>query len=198
MVAAFALVALFAVLLGRMMVASPIATADRALADFFITSREAALLAFFSWFTLFGEWYSVAVISALTALLLWRWKKYTYILPLFVALAGNEFVVEVAKILVHRARPIGGAILKNGFSFPSGHAALAGALYGFLAYALCRETSSRGRKIFIITGSALLTILMGLSRVYLGVHYVSDVIGGYGIGLSTAGIAAWVSARSNS
>ena len=68
------------------------------------------------------------------------------------------------------------------YSFPSGHAMQSFISYGLLAYYLVVRTPARPRKLLIITATTLLIALIGLSRMYLGVHYLSDVIAGYAAG----------------
>jgi len=72
--------------------------------------------------------------------------------------------------------------LEKSFSFPSGHATIAVALFGFLSYIIIREYQSWRVKVNIFFTTLLLIILIGFSRIYLGVHYVSDVWEGYLLG----------------
>jgi len=88
----------------------------------------------------------------------------------------------LGKIVFHRPRPEFPVYVETSFSFPSGHATIAIALYGFLAYILIQEVHSWKKKVNIFFGAILLAILIGLSRLYLGVHYVSDILGGYLLG----------------
>jgi undecaprenyl-diphosphatase len=94
----------------------------------------------------------------------------------------------VLKILFHRARPdIHRIIQASGYSFPSGHSMSAFTLYGITAYFLWKHLRSFWIRIFVILVVILLVLMIGISRVYLGVHYPSDVIGGYLVS------AAWLS-----
>ena len=72
--------------------------------------------------------------------------------------------------------------LEKSFSFPSGHATIAVAFYGFIIYFLIKNVKSWNRKINIFFTGFILIILIGFSRLYLGVHFVSDVWAGYLIG----------------
>jgi undecaprenyl-diphosphatase len=86
------------------------------------------------------------------------------------------------KDLVRRARPDGliPAIRETGFSFPSGHATGSMAFYGFTAFILCRLYPRYAKAVVTIAAVIILTI--GMSRLYLGVHFPSDVVGGYLVG----------------
>jgi len=100
---------------------------------------------------------------------------------LLVSAAGGQGVVYGLKALFHRARPEA-TFASLGYSFPSGHAFAAVTLYGMLAYWLMQRAEPSHR-IWIGSGAALLILLIGFSRVFLGVHYLSDVAAGFAAGL---------------
>ena len=85
------------------------------------------------------------------------------------------------KNLISRARPDLLAYPATGFAFPSGHATRAVAFYGFLLFILWPRLTSMWKKIALII-TALIILGIGFSRLYLGVHYLSDVVAGYLIG----------------
>jgi undecaprenyl-diphosphatase len=90
-------------------------------------------------------------------------------------------VLDVAlKLAFHRPRPVAffGAT-PNSYSFPSGHALGSLCFYGILAAILASLARGRGTKLCIWIAAVLLAGMIGLSRIYLGVHYPSDVIAGY-------------------
>ena len=135
------------------------------------------------WITSLGNWKFVVATALLVAGLFWLYKKPHLILPFWATLAGTEITVEILKILIRRPRPIGAEFLERSFSFPSGHAAIAVALYGFIAFALARRKKNHTIKGVILMAAFLIMLLVGLSRIYLGVHYPTDVAAGYLIGL---------------
>jgi membrane-associated phospholipid phosphatase len=96
---------------------------------------------------------------------------------------GAQLLNDVLKELFHRTRPapVGGFIEAQQFSFPSGHAMVSAAFYFVLAYLVWRLV--RGwRRAMLVGGLIALVLLIGLARLYLGVHYLSDVIAGYIVG----------------
>lgn len=103
------------------------------------------------------------------------------------AIGVADMLAEVLKLALHRQRP--GAFYGGfeQFSFPSGHATMSVVLYGFLAFLLCRGARPGLRKV-VIALTATLIGLIALSRLYLGVHWLSDVLGGASFGV------AWIAA----
>ncbi|MFF3023739.1 phosphatase PAP2 family protein [Gottfriedia sp. NPDC057948] len=112
-------------------------------------------------------------------------------LILFIAaLIGSNILCVLLKLFFHRARPDLHRLIEiSGYSFPSGHATNAMTVYGILTFILWRNIRTKsGRSLLIIT-SLIMILLIGISRIYLGVHFPSDVIAGYftgGFWISTA------------
>ncbi|MBI4812432.1 LssY C-terminal domain-containing protein [Candidatus Falkowbacteria bacterium] len=145
--------------------------------------RHLILIKAFLWITLLGK--SVIILSFMIAVsfLFWLWRKRAYMAPLWVAVGGASFLVFLGKIAFHRPRPLEALYFENTFSFPSGHAALATAFFGFLVYFGWRNVKKWKTKLNILFSGIAILILVGFSRLYLGVHYLSDVWGGYLLGL---------------
>jgi undecaprenyl-diphosphatase len=72
------------------------------------------------------------------------------------------------------------------YSFPSGHALVSLAVYGSIALVLARRLPTRGERVLLLAGTGALVLAIGFSRLYLGVHFLSDVLAGYAAG------AAWL------
>ncbi|HEY1242472.1 MAG TPA: phosphatase PAP2 family protein [Bryobacteraceae bacterium] len=100
---------------------------------------------------------------------------------LVIAACGSEALDQVLKLVFHRQRPepFFGYALPLSYSFPSGHSIASACFYGVVAAIVTVRMKSRWRKAAIWTVAALLALAVGFSRVYLGVHYPSDVIAGY-------------------
>lgn len=141
-----------------------------------------------------------AVVLILFALLilgyLWLNRAYAATLLIAIATAGGEALNMLLKELFIRARPeiTSHLVTVKTSSFPSGHA-MAASIFYLTMGALLTQTASRPReKAYLMGAAILLTLLTGLSRVYLGVHYPSDVLAGWSAGTAWA-ILCWLVAR---
>ena len=107
-----------------------------------------------------------------------HWRRAT--LWMLITLAGALVLDLTLKYAFHRTRPTPyfGPI-PHTYSFPSGHALFSFCFYGVLAGLLAGRIRSLPLRIFIWTSAAILVLAIGISRIYLGVHYPSDVLGGY-------------------
>lgn len=86
----------------------------------------------------------------------------------------------ILKNIFVRSRPLGVALIKEiGYSFPSGHSMTSLAYFGLFIYLIYCSNLSKKKKVFSISFLCFLIFLIGISRIYLGVHYASDVIGGF-------------------
>ena len=91
---------------------------------------------------------------------------------------------NILKIIFSRPRPIDMLIEENGYSFPSGHSMISMGFYGLLIYIIYINTNNKYIKWISIILCSILILLIGLSRIYLRVHYASDVLAGFLISLS--------------
>ena len=96
-----------------------------------------------------------------------------------------SLINTIIKHIFVRARPVGIKLIpQGGYSFPSGHSMIAVAFYGLLIYMIWKSKWKKVWKIFTTTLLSILILLIGITRIYLGVHFASDVIAGLAISLS--------------
>jgi undecaprenyl-diphosphatase len=114
----------------------------------------------------------------------------------FVAMAGGQFLSSVLKLGIDRPRPELVSHLAEVYtlSFPSGHAMMSAVTYLTLGALLARVVRGKPLKIYVLGIAVLATFLVGASRVYLGVHWPSDVLAGWCAGAAWA-MLCWLAAR---
>jgi len=110
-----------------------------------------------------------------------NWKK---LILLFSSVAGGALLNLVLKNIFQRSRPTipGAYMVETGFSFPSGHSMVSLIFYGVIAYLALSYIKSKKWKVFITVITLMICALIGFSRLYLGVHFLTDVLAGWAAG----------------
>jgi membrane protein DedA with SNARE-associated domain/membrane-associated phospholipid phosphatase len=121
--------------------------------------------------------------------LLYRQQAFEAV-ALWAGFATAEIAVQIIKAAVDRPRPVGGLVGADGWAYPSGHAAL-GVTYLAVAVVLARAGPVARRASIVAVGLAI-AVLIGVSRVYLNVHHLSDVVGGWALGLAAYSVCGTV------
>ena len=132
-------------------------------------------------FTFIGSTEFVIILSLLLVFFLYKVLQHRLEVVLFiVVLMGSGIINQLLKQFFHRVRPDFHRLIEiSGYSFPSGHAMNAFTVYVMISFLLWRHISSRLGRGVLIFFSTMMILAIGISRIYLGVHYPSDVIGGY-------------------
>jgi len=126
---------------------------------------------------------ALSIITLLIAVYL-LYKRYRNDALLLVGVMLGDFViVAILKRLIHSARPLNGILQETGFSFPSGHATAAVVFLGLLTYLIWKHFKSRNWRILSGVFLVSISLLVGFSRIYLNVHWLSDVVGAYSLGI---------------
>jgi membrane-associated phospholipid phosphatase len=143
-----------------------------------------------TWYTHLGGLIGMAIItSVITLAMVWRWRSRTPLILMLIAVAGSLSMTIVGKAIVGRARPpLTEAIppFEYAFSFPSGHALNSTVIAGMVAYLLARRLRRRWTRAGAVIVAIAWALAMGLSRVFLGHHWLTDVIVAWLLG------AAWL------
>ena len=128
----------------------------------------------------------ISVLSVMLALY-FAWKREWYwLLWLAIASPGGMLVNVLTKYAFHRQRPlfVDPIVMLSSYSFPSGHTAASTLFYGTLAAYLMPRVKTARQRTLILLAALLMIVLVGLSRIYLGAHYLSDVLAGFAEGLA--------------
>jgi len=133
--------------------------------------------------TYLGKWWFVLILAAFISLFWLRKKEKIFLIPFWIILLGGELSAHWIKKLIGRHRPEAIFSFEKTYSFPSGHATLAMIFYGFLTYYFIKKSKIWEKQLNYFWIGISLIILIGFTRLYLGVHYLSDVIAGYLVGL---------------
>ncbi|WP_336785398.1 phosphatase PAP2 family protein [Paenibacillus sp. MMO-177] len=157
-----------------------IAAFDNKITDAVRSVRSDAMTAVMKGFTQLGSEYLVILIviafSLLFAFIGYRRELIFYL----GVIVGSALLNLLLKTIFHRTRPdINRIIEASGFSFPSGHSMSAFTLYGITIYFLWKHLKYRWMRVAAILVGVVIIAMIGISRIYLGVHYPSDVVGGY-------------------
>lgn len=162
---------------------------DSSVATWLHDHSAPALTTFFKTVTFFGNFVSLLVISAVAVLVLLRRGRRAEATLVVLAFAGAQILTLGLKLGFQRERPFFPdplAAAPTTYSFPSGHACVSAAVYGAIGYILARHLTGARAKLAALFSAAVVILLIGFSRLYLGVHFLTDVVAGFSLGL------AWV------
>ncbi|GAA4426088.1 phosphatase PAP2 family protein [Pontibacter saemangeumensis] len=160
-----------------------IVTLDKEFTAILYKVRSDSLSRILYGFTLLGEREAVFIIGGLvSAVFLYR-RHFVALFAFWLALAGVGISTRYGKTFISRERPADVAYyVVEHFSFPSGHATTVMAMFGLLAYFLYRHYHAHPHRRYVLWLAAALIVIVGFSRIYLGVHYLSDVLAGFLLG----------------
>ena len=158
--------------------------------------RDPAFVQGFIAITQLGSTFVIGGLSLLAGCTLIVRQRISHFIGLCICVMGTIAVVFPLKELIARARPdiLYQVYAEDTFSFPSGHAAFSIALYGFITYLAWKYLPEK-RRGFVLILATLVIGLVGFSRLYLGLHFASDVLAGYAIGGAFLAMGIVVSER---
>jgi membrane-associated phospholipid phosphatase len=161
---------------------------DTRLADWLHEHATAGWTDFFERVTWLGNLPVLLAATVVAAAVLARKRETLELRLLLLAAVGAEILTVGLKLGFQRERPFYADPLarESTYSFPSGHATVSLAVYGTLAFIIARHLSNARLRVAVLAAAAVLVLLIGFSRLYLGVHFLTDVIAGFALGL------AWV------
>lgn len=166
-----------------------VVTSDSIVAmDYFVSQQmsvlsDSLIVSFFIAITSLASTPITCLIVLLTGSLCWVIRQRCLVIGLLIAVIGSTLFTFISKLLFNRVRPQDILLFEQTSSFPSGHATVTIAMYGFIAYMAIRFSRDFSRQIRILVLTLFLSVLIGLSRIVLNEHYLSDVLGGYLVGV---------------
>ena len=154
--------------------------------NFVANNRTNGLTAFFKIFTHIGSFYTLAVLAVIGVVLLYfvlKKKRFAIFSgACFACVCIANFII---KQIVRRARPEHLMIIEEtGFSFPSGHAMMTFAFFALAIYCVCVFVKNKTLKTILTTIFSILIVTVSFSRIYLGVHYLTDILAGWCVTLT--------------
>ena len=165
-----------------MLLTNNVTSLDNSIYNIIISSKSDAMTMFMTIITMMCNTEFIIVATLLLVLLI-KNKKMGGMIASNVVLCS--VINTIIKHIFLRPRPVGIKLIEQGgYSFPSGHSMMAVAFYGLLIYIIWNTKWRNVWKIFTTTLLIILILLIGISRIYVGVHFASDVIAGLSISLS--------------
>jgi len=156
---------------------------DKGTIDLINRFKTPLLMVFFSLLTRLGSGFFILLGFLLLAVFLIKKKRKKAAIVALLSLVGSAAFVFLLKDFFGRSRPFGCPSHEDCFSFPSGHATMSFYFYGLLDYLIFRFVPISFRKFLVVSlGLITLVLLIALSRLFLGLHYLSDIFAGFFLG----------------
>ena len=158
-----------------------VASLDSSLGVGLVSRATPACKTFFRAVTVLGNTYFVAPFSILIGLVFILKKQWQRVVIFALAICSSMLLNSLSKLFFARVRPAftQAPHTMTSFSFPSGHAMMAVLMFGILVYLLMPLIKQKTARAALLGGAIVLTLLVGFSRLYLGLHYLSDVLAGF-------------------
>jgi len=156
---------------------------DTSVNAFFAPFRAPWLVGAFIWITALGAAPAITAMAGTASALMWSQGRTRMLTPLWTTFIGAQATTWAGKYSIGRARPsFLAAVTAASPSFPSGHATASTALIGFLAYVVARDLPSCRQRFEVIFWSAMMIGLICFSRMFLSLHYLTDIVAGLLVG----------------
>lgn len=151
---------------------------DDSVHNFIMKFSSEMTTTFMKIFTFLGSTPFITGLCVLVFVILLYKKQKEYAYKSAGILVISTLINNIVKVIVRRPRPEYITVVENTFSYPSGHTMASVTLYGFLIYFILKSKISKTYKIVFSIVLGIIPVLVGISRIYLGAHYFSDVFGG--------------------
>jgi membrane-associated phospholipid phosphatase len=166
---------------------------DTTVRDWLVERRSPPLTAVLTAFTTLGSSIVLVSLACSVTVLLAAIGRRAEAALVAGAAAGALILWPLLKNLIERARPADAHLVQvSSWAYPSGHSLMSIVVFGVLAVLAHRRVRSRARRVSIVVATAVLVVAVGVSRVYLGVHWPTDVLAGWLVGAVWLAICLWV------
>ena len=155
---------------------------DTALANELYNGATPTGTSIYMFISLFGGTFLFVLSFAVGLIFIWK-RQWLGLIIWIITIGGGQILNTVLKTAFARPRPTfaNPLVIAQYYSFPSGHAMMSFIVYGMLAYIICVLLKNNSHRGIVTLIAALIIILIGISRLTLGVHYFSDIIAGYSV-----------------
>lgn len=162
-----------------LVISNKVSLIDKSIHDFVIKFSSEVTTTIMKIFTFFGSTIFIVILSIILFIIFIILKQKDKAFKTAGAIIISTIINNIIKIIIRRPRPEYMTVVEKTFSYPSGHTMASTTLYGILLYLLLKSNLNKTYKIGfgIILGN--LPLLVGISRIYLGAHFFTDVFGGY-------------------
>lgn len=162
-----------------LVISNKVSLIDKSIHDFVIKFSSEIITSIMKIFTFFGSTIFIVILSIILFIIFIILKQKDKAFKTAGAIIISTIINNIIKIIIRRPRPEYITVVEKTFSYPSGHTMASTTLYGILLYLLLKSNLNKTYKIGfgIILGN--LPLLVGISRIYLGAHFFTDVFGGY-------------------
>ena len=173
----------------HVMTGRPLTAVDQQLSEWLARNRTPTLTALFIVITSLGSTAVAVIVAFVLGIYLLKRKQKYWFAATTLTIAGGTLLNRMLKLAFQRARPELDDPIRMfaGYSFPSGHTVAATVVFGAVALLLFVKAKSRGARVLVLLVAGLVISMVGFSRIYLGAHYLTDVLAAIAEGI------AWMS-----
>jgi undecaprenyl-diphosphatase len=145
--------------------------------------RTPGMVEFFSWIGVLGNIWVVVTLGVVITLIMWLVKESGYVLPIWLGIAGSYICNLTGGVFFRRPLPEMPAVAEHVYYFPSAYSSVSLMFYGYIIYFVLKVSQNIRTKLNAVFILIPVIILVGFSRIYLGVHYFSDIEAGWALGM---------------
>jgi membrane protein DedA with SNARE-associated domain/membrane-associated phospholipid phosphatase len=145
--------------------------------------RTPGMVEFFSWIGVLGNIWAVMTLAVVVMVMMWLLKEPGYIFPMWVGIAGSYICNFFGGMFFRRPVPAAPAVAEHIYYFPSAYASVSLLFYGYIIYFVISASQSTRTKLNTVFLMGPVIILIGISRIYLGLHYFTDIKAGWALGM---------------